>query len=157
MKTSDDAQAIDPQGNDADVAEALLLDLARAEHDILSFAKAHALSLDELVAWATEAKTRRTLAGLCVLADTQTQLLLSRYRLIAATRLIGQATAEDDTLSPEQVRKACVDLLKTELTRAADMGTAEPVDDDEAFNALARAMSIAEPERDASAPTQQDP
>ena len=124
----------------------LLMDLARAENDILSFAKAHDLSLDDLVDWAAKPQTRRTLAGLCVLADAQTQLLLSRYRLVAATRLIGQATAEDDTLSAEQVRKACVDLLKTELSRAASLSSHDEPEQDEAFEALARAMSVPEPD-----------
>ncbi|MFK7788286.1 MAG: hypothetical protein AB8C95_02180 [Phycisphaeraceae bacterium] len=124
----------------------LIMDLARAEHDILSFAKAHDLTLDNLVDWAAKPETRRTLAGLCVLADAQTQLLLSRYRLVAATRLIGQATSEDETLSAEQVRKACVDLLKTELSRAASLGTAEQPESDEAFDALARALSVPGPE-----------
>lgn len=124
--------------------DALILDLARAEHDILSFAKSHGLSLDDLVEWASKPQTRRTLSGLCVLADAQTQLLLSRYRLVAATRLIGQATAEDDSLSAEQVRKACVDLLKTELSRAASLAHTEPPEDDEAFDALARALSVPE-------------
>lgn len=128
----------------------LILDLARAEHDILSFAKVHGLTLDGLVDWAAKPETRRTLSGLCVLADAQTQLLLSRYRLVAATRLIGQATAEDETLSAEQVRKACVDLLKTELSRAESLGTTEQPESDEAFEALARALSVPEPQ----APTQ---
>ena len=127
-------------------ADKLILDLARADHDILSFAKAHGLTLDDLVDWAAKPQTRRTLAGLCVLADAQTQLLLSRYRLVAATRLIGQATAEDDTLSAEQVRKACVDLLKTELTRAASLSGEDEPEQDEAFEALARALSVPEPE-----------
>lgn len=129
-------------------ADKLILDLARAEHDILSFAAAHGLTLDDLVDWAAKPQTRRTLAGLCVLADAQTQLLLSRYRLVAATRLIGQATAEDDTLSAEQVRKACVDLLKTELSRAASLNTNEQPEEDEAFEALARALSVPEPQGD---------
>lgn len=128
------------------VPDNLILDLARAEHDILSFAKAHDLSLDDLVDWAAKPETRRTLAGLCVLADAQTQLLLSRYRLVAATRLIAQATAEDETLSAEQVRKACVDLLKTELSRAASLGNSDPPESDEAFDALACAMSIPDPD-----------
>lgn len=128
-----------------ELPDPLVLDLARAEHDILSFAKAHGMSLDDLVSWAGKPQTQRTLAGLCVLADVQTQLLLSRYRLIAATRLIGQATAEDQALSAEQVRKACVDLLKTELIRAERMETAQPPEQDEAFDALARALSVPEP------------
>lgn len=128
----------------ADV-DTLILDLASAEHDILSFARAHDLSLDELVAWAGKPETRRTISSLCVLADAQTQLLLSRYRLVAATRLIGQATSEDEALSAEQVRKACVDLLKTELSRAADLGLAEEPESDQSFDALARALSVPEP------------
>ena len=124
----------------------LILDLAAAEQDILSFAKAHGLSLNDLVDWAAKPQTRRLLSGLCVLADAQTQLLLSRYRLVAATRLIGQATAEDETLSAEQVRRACVDLLKTELTRAESLGPTEEPESDEAFEALARALSVPEPE-----------
>lgn len=120
--------------------QALLADLTGAEHDILSLATRHNLSLDELVDWACQPQTRRTVAGLCVLADAQTQLLLSRYRLVAATRLIGQATGDAETLSPEQVRKACVDLLKTELSRAAELDRGEQPEKDEAFDALARAM-----------------
>lgn len=129
-----------------DTPDKLILDLAGAEHDILSFAQAHGLTLENLVEWAEKPETRRTLSGLCVLADAQTQLLLSRYRLIAATRLIGQATAEDETLSAEQVRKACMDLLKTELSGATSLRTQEHFEQDEAFDALAQALSVPEPE-----------
>lgn len=122
---------------------ALLDDLARAEHDVLSLAEHHGLSLAGLVDWACRAETRRIIAGMCVLADAQTQLLLSRYRLVAATRLIAQATADADSLPPEQVRRACVDLLKTELSRAADLGGAQ--DDDEAeFKQLRELLSASE-------------
>lgn len=121
--------------------KALLNDLAGAEHDILSLAERHGLSLGGLVDWACRVETRRTVAGLCVLADAQTQLLLSRYRLVAATRLIGQATASDDTLSPEQIRKACVDLLKTELSRAAGLDQADDSLEDAELDALAEALS----------------
>lgn len=117
-----------------------IADLVSAEYDILSFAQRHGLSLDALVDWAHEPRTRRTLSGLCVLADAQTQLLLSRYRLVAATRLISQATAEDDNLSAEQVRKACVDLLRTELTRAASLDLAQQPEQDDALDALVKAM-----------------
>ena len=115
-------------------------DLAGAEHDVLSLARQHALSFDELVDWACRAKTRRTIAGLCELADAQTQLLLSRYRLVAATRLIAQATADADTLPPEQVRKACVDLLKIELSRAAELGSGADANEDAAFESLRSAV-----------------
>jgi|GEM_PF-1894317 len=124
---------------------ALLDDLASAEHDILSLAQRHGLTLSGLVDWASDPQTRRTVAGLCVLADAQTQLLLSRYRLVAATRLIEQATAGADTLSPEQVRKACVDLLKTELSRAAVLDRAEKDSEDAELDALVQAMGRGEP------------
>lgn len=130
-----------PQALPEATTRALLDDLASAEHDILSLAERHSLSLPALVDWACQAQTRRTVAGLCVLADAQTQLLLSRYRLVAATRLIGQATADAESLAPEQVRKACVDLLRTELTRAADLDTAQDAADDAAFEQLIDAMN----------------
>ncbi|MEM9560842.1 MAG: hypothetical protein AAF995_11085 [Planctomycetota bacterium] len=139
----------DPQnsGRDTDDGEggrptsALLRELARAEHDVLSLGESHGLPLGELAAWASEPATQRTVAGLCLLADLQTQLLLSRYRLIAATRLVGQATGQDDGLSPEQVRKACVDLLKIELDRVASVSLDAAQDqDDPALESLKRAM-----------------
>ncbi len=50
----------------------------------------------------------------------QTQLLLSRYRLIAAGRLIDLATnqSDDSKTSLDNARRACVDLLKLEMKRA---------------------------------------
>ncbi|MFN3166029.1 MAG: hypothetical protein ACE37H_03080 [Phycisphaeraceae bacterium] len=120
---------------------ALLDDLASAEYDVLSLARRHGLSLDALIAWADRPETRRALSGLCVLADAQAQLLLSRYRLAAATRLIAQVTAEADALPAEQVRKACVDLLKIELSRATDLSLAGEADEDAEFEALRAAMS----------------
>jgi len=133
------------QGDVAPPTRALLDDLAGAEHDVLSLAERHGLSLDGLVDWACRPETKRTVAGLCVLADAQTQLLLSRYRLVAATRLIAQATAEDETLSAEQVRKACVDLLKTELSRAASLDPNEQAADDDEMQALAQALAVPTP------------
>jgi hypothetical protein len=120
---------------------ALLNDLANAEHDVLSLAERHGLSLEALVAWSQRPETRRALAGLCVLADAQAQVLLSRYRLVAATRLITQVTAEANALPPEQVRKACVDLLKTDLSRLADFAPTDDADEDADLDALREALS----------------
>ena len=50
-----------------DIARALLDDLAGAEHDVLSLAQRHGLSLEALVDWAQQHATRRTVAGLCAL------------------------------------------------------------------------------------------
>jgi len=120
---------------------ALLNDLANAEQDVLSLAERHGLSLEALVAWSQRPETRRALAGLCVLADAQAQVLLSRYRLVAATRLITQVTAEANALPPEQVRKACVDLLKTDLSRLADFAPTDDADEDADLDALREALS----------------
>ncbi|QDU72769.1 hypothetical protein [Mucisphaera calidilacus] len=92
-------------------ARALLADLIRAESDWVGIAENHKLSTHELAAWASREDTLRTLGALCSLADLQTQLLLGRCRLMAASRLLTLATAEEPTNS-ETARKACVDLLK---------------------------------------------
>lgn len=97
---------------------ALIRDIFNAEHDVVALAGAHGLSPDGLAAWANQEDSQRCLRGLCVLADLQTQLLLSRYRLLAATRLIRLATQEDTSASPDVSRKACVDLLRLDLKRA---------------------------------------
>ena len=79
--------------------------------------------------------------GFAPWADAQTQLLLSRYRLVAATRLIAHVTADADALPPEQVRKACVDLLKTELNRADQFGALDAAEDNDELDALVDALA----------------
>ena len=116
---------------------ALIRDIFNAEHDVVALAAAHELSPDELASWAGHVKTQRCLTGLCVLADMQTQLLLSRYRLLAATRLINLATAEGEAGSDDVARRACVDLLKLDLKRA-DATT----DDDSNANAATTAREV---------------
>lgn len=105
---------------------ALLHDIFNAEHDVVALAEKHGLKPADLAAWAGERTTQARLAGLCALADYQTQLLLSRYRLLAANRLIRLATQEDEGTSSDVARRACVDLLKLEMKRA--MGS-ESMDD----------------------------
>ena len=96
----------------------LIRDIFNANHDVVALAEAHRLSPADLADWIDEPTNQRCLSGLCVLADLQTQLMLSRYRLIAVTKLIRQATQQED-VSAEQARKACADLLKLDLKRAA--------------------------------------
>ena len=100
--------------------DALLRDIFEARLDLAELGAAHAMSPAELAAWIGDDTNRRALAGLCQLADLQTQLMLSRYRQVAVTELIKQATggSGDAPVSAEQARKACVDLLKAELQRA---------------------------------------
>lgn len=96
----------------------LIRDILSSEHDVVQLAAAHQLSPDELAQWVGVAENHQCLTGLCVLADLQTQVLLSRYRLLAATRLIRLATQEDEQASADVARRACVDLLKLDLKRA---------------------------------------
>ena len=100
--------------------DALLRDIFEARLDLAELGAAHAMSPGELAAWIGVEANARALAGLCRLADLQTQLMLSRYRQVAVTELIKQATggSEDQPVGAEQSRKACVDLLKAELQRA---------------------------------------
>lgn len=113
--------------------QALIRDIFNAEHDVVALAQAHGLSPDDLAQWAQIAENRQCLTGLCALADIQTQLLLSRYRLLAASRLIRLATQDDAAASADVARKACVDLLRLDLKRAeaqpADAADGETIDD----------------------------
>lgn len=95
----------------------LIADLLSAKHDLVALGQMHRMSPEKLSAWVGDAENQKTLGGLCVLADLQTQLLLSRYRLLAASRLIKLATTETGE-GAEVARKACVDLLKMDLKRA---------------------------------------
>ena len=99
---------------------ALINDLINADFDLTSLHSKYALSPDSLSQWVQNETNHRCLAGLCVLADLQTQLLLSRYRLIAAGRLIDLAThqPQDGKAGLDNARRACVDLLKLEMKRA---------------------------------------
>src|SRR5688572_12803634 len=99
----------------------LLEAILAARHDLLALAEEQRLTLDELAAWIATPDHQRLLRDLCLLADLQTQLLISRYRLIAASRLIALISpdAEDASDKAKDIaRHACVDLLKLELKRA---------------------------------------
>lgn len=99
---------------------ALIRDLIHADLDLTTLHSKYGLSPDSLSQWVQDETNHRTLTGLCVLADIQTQLLLSRYRLIAAGNLIDMASNPHDGSKSGQdtARRACVDLLKLELPRA---------------------------------------
>lgn len=90
-----------------------LLDaLYEGQADLTDLAAQERLSLLELAAWANELATMHALDGLCRLNDVRAQLLISRYRTLAAAQLFELTQAE----SPGEIaRKACVDLLRTSL------------------------------------------
>lgn len=97
----------------------MLQDIFEAKHDLAGLAEVYGLKPTQLASWANDSANREVLGGLCVLADLQTQLMLSRYRQLAVTELIRQATGltsgDGEGVSAEQARKACVDLLRADL------------------------------------------
>ena len=95
----------------------LIEELVDAKHDLKELGERYKLRVDELAEWANEKENARVLSGFCFLADMQTQLMLSRYRLLAADRLIRLATQDSEETSSEVARKACIDLLKMDLKR----------------------------------------
>lgn len=70
------------------------------------------LTLTELAKWVSQPKNANILENLARLADVRTQMLVSEYRASAAIRLIEIAT---DSEGGETSRKACVDLLRSDL------------------------------------------
>ena len=103
--------------------DGLITDIVAALHDPTELSKAHNLSLDDLAVWISDPINRRALHGVCVLSDLQAQVLLSRYRLHAAGRLIKLATEDEPGMSRDVARRACVDLLKMDLKHAGFDGT----------------------------------
>lgn len=89
----------------------LVDDVVSGRWELTALAKQYGMRVEVLAEWARQRQTQETLRGLCVLGDLQTQILLSRYRLVAAGRLIKLATQEEEGRE-EVARKACVDLLK---------------------------------------------
>ncbi len=86
------------------------------------------IKLEQLADRACDERLLARLRSLRVLADIQTQMLISRWRLSAAARLIALATQEENG---ELSRKASVDLLRLDLPAAepetpADAGPPAP-------------------------------
>ncbi|MCC6907469.1 MAG: hypothetical protein IT430_05965 [Phycisphaerales bacterium] len=89
--------------------ERLMKALYEAQQDLDELARKEKMTLTRLAGWANNADTIAALDGLCRLNDVRAQLLVSRYRTLAAARLFELAK---DEAAGELARKACVDLLK---------------------------------------------
>ena len=76
--------------------QSLIEHIFKAELDVVALAAAHKLGPDDLARLIEKEENQKCLAGLCLLADLQTQLMLSRYRLVAVTKLIRQATQQEE-------------------------------------------------------------
>jgi transposase-like protein len=92
--------------------ERLVERMFEADRPIRQLSDELGLSLTQLARWMNQPHAREALGGLARLADARTQMLLSTYRANAAARLIEMATSGKPT---EKARKACVDLLRTNL------------------------------------------
>lgn len=85
------------------------------------------ITLADLSQWVLDSENLRVIEGLARLADIQAQMILSRYRVTAAAHLIAVAAAPEPS---EISRKACVDLLTTDLNvfgAASDRGAENDV------------------------------
>lgn len=107
------------KGMDPQLRERLIRDIAVADQDMMALGVKYGLNADEIAEWVNDPQTQRALTGLCVLADFQTQLLLSRYRYLAAGRLIQLATDQEAEGASDMARRACVDLLKLDVRPSA--------------------------------------
>jgi len=106
-------------------ARQIIDDMLAARLTLTKLAEKHRLDVVDLARWANREQNRRWLAGLCDLANFQTQLMLSQYRVTAANTLIHMAAGKrgsgDDAVDEEDrdlVRKACADLLKLTVRRS---------------------------------------
>lgn len=100
--------------------EQLMQRLIEGDETPRDLARSLNMTMVELVEWAGEPNNIRRLAALARLSDLHAQLVVTRYRANAALQLIQLAMKEE---GGEIARKACVDLLRTELPafdRAAD-------------------------------------
>lgn len=70
------------------------------------------MSLEEMAEAGTDSRSVRVLLKLAGLADLRALIVVSRFRMEAAARLVQMATEGDAT---ELARKACVDLLRLDL------------------------------------------
>lgn len=93
-----------------------LSDLVSGRKDILALGVDHELSERMLAQWIQSPTNVQFLAGLIRLADMQTQLLISRYRSHAVSRLAAIVSDQDE--KAETARRASVDLLKLDLRGA---------------------------------------
>ena len=97
-------------------SERLVRLLCEAQTDVLELAAQEELSFSKMAAWSNDVVTQATLLGMCRLNDIRAQLMVSRYRTLAAARLFELSK---ESSGGETARKACVDLLK--LTLAAEV------------------------------------
>jgi len=93
----------------------LLWELAKGHRDVLDLAAEFKLSLHDLVYWVELPENRQAMLAMSRLQQAQTRIVLDRTGLHAAWRLSHLATREDVRKEHEVSRRACLDVLKTQL------------------------------------------
>lgn len=113
--------------------QAMIGAMLDAVQDLASIAREHGIPLSKLGTAKARRKLGRVLTNLSELNDLRTQWLISQYRATAAQQLLHMAgeTASNDPKQREGVRKACVDVLRTNLApKRGGRGDAESAPDD---------------------------
>ena len=144
-----------PNPNDLD-ALGLLEKVYEGRLSLEELAEETGLSLSDLARWAAAPGNVRLLDGLVRLADVRAQMMISRYRTNAAAQLVQIATGGEPN---DLARKACVDLLRTELRLAREerrTATGTASGDDEPPAAPSEEAILAALERIAR-PDEEDP
>lgn len=80
--------------------------------DLQRWIRDHQMTLEELAAMAKDEQMMQTLRNLRRLADEQTRMLISRCRVAAVDKLLKIIEKGEG----EVARRACVDLLKLEMS-----------------------------------------
>ena len=101
----------------------VLAKIIAADTSPVDLAAALGMTLAELIEWSTQPEIARLLRGALRLSDLRVQMLLCKFRSTAALHLITIASASEPS---ELSRKACVDLLRTELNVADEPGEEKP-------------------------------
>ena len=86
--------------------------LAQGHTDLNTLCEQMDMPAAKIGALLQDAQAMRQVHGLRLLMDCQTQMIVSRYRVAAAARLVALSNQQED---PELARKASVDLLKMNL------------------------------------------
>ena len=99
----------------------LLNQLFNGNCDLQRWAHEHQMTLEQLAAWGGDESLLESVQKLRRLADAQARLLISRCRLSAVGKLLKIVESAEG----ETARRACVDLLRLEMSLETKTGGGE--------------------------------
>jgi hypothetical protein len=102
---------------DNSIRDRLLERIALTDNSPAQLAADMNIDLADLSRWIMHGENLRLVEGIARLSDVRAQMILSRYRANAALHLVNIAgeSKTDESKTGEVSRKACVDLLTTNL------------------------------------------